>query len=325
MESKFLISIVLPVYNVEQHLERCLLSLQSQTYSCFEMLFVDDCGQDSSIELISKYAKNDKRIRIVRNKRNLGTYHSRKVGVESAVGQYILFLDPDDELEKGFLSFFVENVKLSPIALDIVFYDALFVPERKWYQSKYWLLPFSRSGSALESVFKKNGKVSVSPGTLGKVFKRSFLMDVYSSLNVDINYRYVFTEDRLIYFAALINNPSFVSLRYKGYIYHKNNGSITNKKSFNDPDFLVEQQLYTVEKLKKLIDENVDSFSTSERKLLDFLILKTGVEEVSLMRRFESDGRYYFNHVLDAFKVIPDTKQLIRMFVYLISFKKIKL
>jgi len=93
-----LISIVLPVYNVGKYIERSLLSCMGQTCSGIEIIVVDDCGHDDSIEQAERLAQKDQRIKIVRNKENMGTYHARRIGVENSTGEYILFLDPDDEL-----------------------------------------------------------------------------------------------------------------------------------------------------------------------------------------------------------------------------------
>src|SRR5690554_2963882 len=94
------VSVVLPTYNVGSFISRCLESLRRQSFYEFEIVVVDDCGSDSSIAIVDKYAEVDKRIRVVRNPRNMGTYHARRVGVEHAVGEFVVFLDPDDELAK---------------------------------------------------------------------------------------------------------------------------------------------------------------------------------------------------------------------------------
>src|SRR5690606_33846632 len=99
-----LISIVLPSYNVEKYIERCIRSLQAQDDPDFELVFVDDFGQDRSLEIVERYATSDPRIRIVRYGMNKGTFAARHEGAKAAKGKYVFFLDPDDEIAPYALS-----------------------------------------------------------------------------------------------------------------------------------------------------------------------------------------------------------------------------
>ncbi|MDE7363237.1 MAG: glycosyltransferase [Oscillospiraceae bacterium] len=96
------VSVVLPVYKVEQYIERCIDSLLNQTLKEMEFIFIDDCGGDSSIELVEKAAAADDRIKILYNETNLGTGRSRNRGIEAARGKYIGFVDPDDTVDLDF-------------------------------------------------------------------------------------------------------------------------------------------------------------------------------------------------------------------------------
>lgn len=93
-----LISIVVPVYNVEKYLKRCLDSLINQTYENIEIILVNDGSTDDSLEICKEYSKNDKRIKIV-SKKNEGLGMARNTGIDNASGQYICFFDSDDFVE----------------------------------------------------------------------------------------------------------------------------------------------------------------------------------------------------------------------------------
>lgn len=93
-------SIIVPMYNVEKYIARALESAINQSFKDIEIICVDDCGQDKSIELAKEFAKKDERIKIVQNERNLGTFAARNNGALSAKGEYLLFLDSDDFLHK---------------------------------------------------------------------------------------------------------------------------------------------------------------------------------------------------------------------------------
>ncbi|MBZ7964585.1 glycosyltransferase family 2 protein [Campylobacter sp. 2457A] len=93
------ISIILPTYNVEPYIEKALQSSINQTFKDIEIIVVDDCGNDKSIDIAKEYAKKDRRIKIVHNEKNLGLLRARYEGVKASNSSYIMFLDPDDYLE----------------------------------------------------------------------------------------------------------------------------------------------------------------------------------------------------------------------------------
>ena len=95
MEQK--VSIVVPVYNVEKYLKRCVNSLIGQSYSNLEILLVDDGSKDSSLSICKEYELKDSRIRVF-HKENEGLGLTRNYGIERATGEYITFVDSDDYL-----------------------------------------------------------------------------------------------------------------------------------------------------------------------------------------------------------------------------------
>lgn len=96
MKTKPFFSIIIPVYNTEQYIERCLISCIEQTFKDIEIIVVDDCTQDNAMTIVQEYAKNDSRIQIIRNLRNRGLFFTRIAGEKIAQGEYIICLDSDD-------------------------------------------------------------------------------------------------------------------------------------------------------------------------------------------------------------------------------------
>ena len=92
------VSVIVPVFNEESHLEECLESVIKQTLGNIEIVVVDDCSIDSSQAIIESYLKKDKRIRLVTHDFNKGRCEARNTGVTSSCGEYIYFLDSDDSL-----------------------------------------------------------------------------------------------------------------------------------------------------------------------------------------------------------------------------------
>ena len=95
------VSIIVPIYNVENYVEKCLESLIHQTLSDIEIICVDDASSDRSLEIVKHIAETDSRIKVICHSENLGTLQARKHGVEQSTGKYIMFVDSDDWLEKA--------------------------------------------------------------------------------------------------------------------------------------------------------------------------------------------------------------------------------
>lgn len=90
------VSVVLPIYNVEKYIRKCLESLVSQTFSDFEVICVDDCGIDSSMQIVNEFVETDSRFKVVKHLKNRGLSAARNTGIDNAKGQYIVFVDSDD-------------------------------------------------------------------------------------------------------------------------------------------------------------------------------------------------------------------------------------
>ena len=96
-------SIVIPVYNVEKYIEKCLESVLNQTYDNFEVIVVNDGSPDNSEKIIAQYAQKDKRIKLF-TKENGGLSDARNYGVKQCTGDFLLFIDSDDYIEKELLN-----------------------------------------------------------------------------------------------------------------------------------------------------------------------------------------------------------------------------
>ncbi|CYW40816.1 glycosyltransferase family 2 protein [Streptococcus suis] len=97
-----LISIIVPVYNVENYLDECIRTVLGQTYSNWELLLINDGSTDSSGSMCDDYARRDDRIRVI-HKNNGGLSDARNAGIDNCTGEYITFLDSDDGIRGDFL------------------------------------------------------------------------------------------------------------------------------------------------------------------------------------------------------------------------------
>ena len=111
-------SIIVPVYNVEKYIEKCLNSIVNQTYDKFEVIIVNDGSPDKSQKIIDKYVKKDKRIKSY-TKENGGLSSARNHGLEYVKGDYIVFLDSDDYIEKDYLER-IKEILIKEKEIDVV-------------------------------------------------------------------------------------------------------------------------------------------------------------------------------------------------------------
>lgn len=119
------ISIIIPVYNVENYIERCIDSLISQSYINLEIILVDDGSTDKSGEICDRYAVVDNRIKVIHIK-NSGRGEARNIGLSQANGQYIGFVDSDDWVEKDLYKYMIENIEETKADISIcAYYECL--------------------------------------------------------------------------------------------------------------------------------------------------------------------------------------------------------
>ncbi|MBY0753932.1 glycosyltransferase family 2 protein [Clostridium sardiniense] len=117
------ISIVIPMYNSERYIEKCINSIIKQTYENWECIVIDDGSTDKSYSILKQISENDKRIKIYSNK-NQGAGKSRNYGIEQISGDYIIFIDSYDYIEKNYFEQIYKAVKENDNP-DIIFIDLL--------------------------------------------------------------------------------------------------------------------------------------------------------------------------------------------------------
>ena len=110
------ISVIVPVYNVEQFLPRCINSILAQTFTDFEVLLINDGSADNSGRICDEYAKKDNRIRLF-HKGNGGVSSARNIGLKNVKGELICFIDSDDYLDKKFLQRMVKAMEENDVDL----------------------------------------------------------------------------------------------------------------------------------------------------------------------------------------------------------------
>jgi len=106
------VSVIVPVYNAKDYLRRCLDSIINQTLKNIEIICIDDCSTDNSLDILNEYAKQDLRIKIIHQNTNGGESKARNTGIDYATGEYLAFVDNDDTIDDDFYEKLYNKAKI---------------------------------------------------------------------------------------------------------------------------------------------------------------------------------------------------------------------
>lgn len=233
-----MISIIVPVYNVEKYLNKCIESIINQTYRNIEIILVDDGSPDKCPEICDSYAKKDKRIRVI-HKQNEGLINARKSGLEIAQGEYIGFVDGDDWIEPEMYELFAKQAeKYSPDMVMSDFYydngkelsnsDQLF--DREYYD-KDALEKFIYPKMLFSGTYYKFG---VNPCCWSKIYKKELIK---KNLPL-VDGRIKMGEDAAFTYPCLIDAHSAATIKKPCYHYISNPESMTKSYDRNLKDII---------------------------------------------------------------------------------------
>lgn len=237
VQSPPVISVIIPIYNVEPYVAECLESVIGQSFSALEILCVDDCGQDGSIAIAERYAAKDKRVRIIQHAENKGLGEARNTGLDEAKGTYIFFLDSDDYIELDALE------KLYGEASNTDKPDLVFSKTRAFLSG--WEGPEAESYKANhDQFFQDKGKPAKAKITADNIIT---FLDITAPSSWGILIKQRFLHDKAIHFARaniihedlnffiklLLNRPYIIKSSILCVNYRLRPGSImTTKKHF---------------------------------------------------------------------------------------------
>ena len=208
------ISVIVPIYNVEQYLDKCIESLVNQTYRNLEIILVDDGTKDKSGEIADLWATQDDRIRVI-HKKNGGLSDARNAGMKIATGEYIAFVDSDDYInikmyEKMMNIFFKENV-------DIVECEVNYVYENKivYGKNSQQVKIFKQDEALKELILEQNLHQTV----WNKLYKKECISNIFFEVG-KIN------EDEFWTYKIFLNAQGIAKLNDNLYFYLQRSNSI---------------------------------------------------------------------------------------------------
>ncbi|EAL2296047.1 glycosyltransferase family 2 protein [Campylobacter jejuni] len=266
------ISIILPTYNVEQYIARAIESCINQTFKNIEIIVVDDCGSDKSIDIAKEYAKKDDRIKIIHNEENLKLLRARYEGVKVANSPYIMFLDPDDYLELNACEECMKILKNNEI--DLLFFNAFVLENNNKYRRK---LNFQEKCYAKKDFLKELLKTKNLFWTVwAKVIKKELYLKAVGLISLE-NAKINMAEDVLLYYPLINISNTIFHLSKNLYNYQINNFSITKTLTLQNIKTNIQEQDNVLYLLKKM--QYNYNFNLTLLKLIEYFLL---IEKYSL-------------------------------------------
>ncbi len=315
-----LITVVVPVYNVEDYLERCFNSIVLQSYRNLEIIIVDDGSTDNSGDICDKLGATDSRVTVI-HKKNGGLSDARNAGIDIAKGVYISFVDSDDYIDYRM----IENLHKSLVRNDSDISTCAFMPFCGSNGSsievgyEFTEKTFNREGALEEMMYQK----SISNSAWGKLYKLSLFGN-------DIRYPIgKICEDLGTTYKLFARSINITAISYVGYFYLQRAGSILHssfsEKRLDSLSFSFEQLKYINENYPKISSAAINryfseaSFLLSEMSIVDNGVLsRFSTACLTVINRYKltvlRDRRSRVRFRIFAFIAIPNARLLLWTF-----------
>ena len=218
-----LISVIVPVYKVENYVSKCIESILNQTYKEFELILINDGSPDDSGMICDSYACKDKRIRVI-HRENRGVSETRREGLELSIGQYVTFIDSDDFIDEDYLETLYNA--LNDSEADIVCCNSI---DDTPVSKEIYILKdeYVNVAKTLIQGYFDNKRYATC--IWGKLYKKSIFKDVeFPKLK--------YAEDTFVILSIFKKEPNVQLLKYAGYHYRDNPmGAMNTSKGLQQP------------------------------------------------------------------------------------------
>lgn len=228
-----LVSVIVPIYNTQEYLPRCLESIIHQSYANMEIILVNDGSTDESASVCERFAAEDERIQII-NQSNQGILAAKRTAIQSCCGEYVMFVDSDDWIEPELLEIMIQAVRGSDCSMvcSNVYMDSgeITIEKRNAIPSGIY-----ESEEIARNLFyyMDTDRYGILPYSVAKLYPRDRLQEVLENINDDIRY----AEDKSIVFSFVYKKIRVCFIDSTCYHYCVRNGSVTE---LENPDYFVE-------------------------------------------------------------------------------------
>ena len=218
------ISIIVPVYNVEKYIAKCIHALQAQTFRDIEIICVDDRGNDASMDILREIARGDKRIKIIQNTKNSGIAQTRNVGLGAAGAPYVMWCDSDDWYAPQMCEMMYNAITSTGADIAVCGVNTIYEADVHCRQSDAQAFFIPRAETRLVSPEIVN---SSSVSLWNKIFRRDIITENQITFPPNLHY-----EDDFFFRAYMCHAKTITYVPTRLYNYRRNAGSIMNK-TFN--------------------------------------------------------------------------------------------
>ena len=241
------ISIIVPVYNVENYLDRCISSILEQSFTDFQFILVNDGSKDNSGTICDEYAKKDSRIKVI-HQDNLGLSAARNIGIEASQGKYITFIDSDDFIHTNMLYILYNNLLENKADISVCNYNLVYedkLTTRDWGNND---IAVYNNIESVKKIVEKSETVMII--AWGKLYKRDLFDDIRYPVGK-------YHEDEFVTYKLLYKSTKTVVTDAKLYYYLQRSNSITGST-------------YSIKRLEKLeaLEEAVMFFKSKSNEEL---------------------------------------------------------
>lgn len=273
-----LISVIVPIYNAENYLHRCLDSILAQTFTDFELILVNDGSTDCSSKICDEYALKDNRIKVI-HKSNGGVASARQMGVDNALGNYTIHADPDD---------WVEPTMLEELYKKAIEKDADMVICDFYVQTCNTCI--TRTQRISEESSDATLLALLSHKLHGSLCNKLIRLECYKKFNIRFVEGLNFCEDYLVCIKMLKNDIKVAYLNKAFYYYDQftNNNSITRKYTLDT----YKQRLFFINELKSTLEGKYKNYILKNEAIVAIECLRHGVLEKAEFKRTYSKKRW---------------------------------
>lgn len=248
MKNKLLVTVIVPAYNTEKYIDKCLDSLLHQSYQEIEVIMVDDGSKDNTCEICKKYAESDDRFWLIQ-KKNTGVSDSRNVGIGAAKGEFLTFVDSDDYVTTDYIETLVGAMKNAQLACAEYF----FVKENQKYPHATELSSSEQKAlSAVDAIDMLHRQDAFQ----GYLWNKIFLKDVIEKKNICFDSHVKIWEDMLFCLKYLteIERVNYIGKPIYYYVQRE-------KSAMNDKNIWEEHtQLVALDEMWKIVQKRKGPF-----------------------------------------------------------------
>ncbi len=284
------VSIIIPVYNVEKYIEKCLTSIEKQSYCDFEAIIIDDGSTDNSLVICEKFTAKNTNFKLFHQK-NVGLSAARNYGIAKSSGDFLIFIDGDDEVLPDFIGLLIDKVETEKADIVECGYNEIYPKISKIVLPKKSIQQTGENATINLLIFQDNIDIVV----WNKIYRRTLFTNISFPINK-------VCEDNLTTYKLLVKAKKVCYLDKALYNYYRRKNSITQKTKplifCQMREKAAMEAMYLFRNNKKLLEASKYSILLAYLKYIDF----------SLTGRI---GEEYFN--IYQQKILTEKKSFLKL------------